>query len=79
MKASIVELRYQMKDILKALDRNEVVTIMYRGQEKGQIIPTPVKTAGKVVDHPFFGMQKDKTLSVEEEMQHLRGTRYDDI
>ena len=79
MKASIVELRYHMKDILKALDRNEEVTIMYRGQEKGRIIPSPVKQETKVKDHPFFGMKKDVNLSVEEEMQQLRGSRYDDL
>lgn len=48
MKASIVELRYNMKDILKALDRNEVGTIIYRGQEKAKMIPTGVKLEGKV-------------------------------
>ncbi len=79
MKASIVDLRYHMKDILKALDRNEVVTIIYRGQEKGKIIPTAVNPGKKVKDHPFFGMKKDATLTVEEEMQLLRGSRYDDI
>lgn len=31
MKASIVDLRYHMKEILKALDRNEPVEILYRG------------------------------------------------
>ncbi len=79
MRASIVELRYQMKDILKALDRNEVVTIIYRGQEKGQIIPMQVNDQTAIQDHPFFGMHKDKGLTVDEEMQQLRGTRYDDI
>jgi hypothetical protein len=34
MKATITDLRYRMKDILKAIDRNETVTIFYRGKEK---------------------------------------------
>ena len=34
MKASIVDLRYKMNTILKALDRNEAVTILYHGKEK---------------------------------------------
>ena len=29
MKASVVDLRYKMNDILKALDRNEKITILY--------------------------------------------------
>ena len=32
MKASIVDLRYKTTDILKALDRNESVTILYHGK-----------------------------------------------
>ena len=35
MRANIVDLRYRMNDVLKALDRNEEVTILYYGQEKG--------------------------------------------
>ena len=34
MKASILDLRRRMKDVLLALDRNESVTIFYRGKEK---------------------------------------------
>lgn len=40
MKASIVDLRYKMNDVLKALDRNEQVTILYHGKIKGVIMPT---------------------------------------
>ncbi len=39
MEASIVDLRYKMNDVLKALERNEKVTILYRGKPKGLIIP----------------------------------------
>lgn len=34
MKVSILDLRRRMKDVLRALDRNESVTIYYRGNEK---------------------------------------------
>ena len=34
MKASILDLRRRMKDVLLALDRNESVTIFYRGKRR---------------------------------------------
>lgn len=44
MRASVVDLRYRMKDVLRALDRNEEVTVTYRGKVKGVIVP---KRGGK--------------------------------
>ncbi|MGR3300941.1 MAG: type II toxin-antitoxin system Phd/YefM family antitoxin [Candidatus Scalindua sp.] len=76
MKASIIDLRYKMKDVLKALDRKEKVTILYHGKVKGVIVPVNNKKHKKVKDHPFFGMLKDSNVSVSEEMQNLRGPRY---
>ncbi len=80
MKASVVDLRYKMNDVLKALDRNEEVTILYRGKIKGVLIPSRKKNQTKMVDHPFFGMsaQTDKK-SVQEQMDYLRRARYGDI
>ncbi len=77
MKATVVDLRYKMKGILQALDRNEQVVIMYHGKEKGIIIPASISQNVKIAEHPFFGMNKDKkNLSVEEELSNLRSTRY---
>jgi hypothetical protein len=76
MKASIVDLRYKMNDILKALNRNETVTVLYRGKIKGVIIPVNKVKSKKVREHPFFGMTKKKDKSVSEEIEELRGTRY---
>ena len=56
MKASIIDLRYKTKDILKALDRNESVTVLYHGKVKGIIKPAREKSTSKVKEHPFFGM-----------------------
>ncbi len=39
MKATVVDLRYKMNDVLKALDRNEKVTVLYRGKVRGILIP----------------------------------------
>jgi antitoxin (DNA-binding transcriptional repressor) of toxin-antitoxin stability system len=79
MKASIVDLRYKMKDVLKALDRNEQVTILYHGKVKGVIIPTPKQREKRVEEHPFFGMLRHKKKPVLEELKDLRRPRYSDI
>ena len=82
MKATIVDLRYRMKDVLKALERNEQVEILYHGKVKGVIHPVndAVQTPKlRVQDHPFFGMSKDSKMTVEEEMDILRGGRFRDL
>ncbi|MBL7014047.1 MAG: type II toxin-antitoxin system Phd/YefM family antitoxin [Candidatus Marinimicrobia bacterium] len=76
MKATVVDLRYKMKDVLDALDRNENVTILYHGKVKGTIHPI---TNGGTIDmenHPFFGMYSDSENSVLEELEKLRGERF---
>jgi antitoxin (DNA-binding transcriptional repressor) of toxin-antitoxin stability system len=64
MKASIVDLRYHMKDVLRAIDRGETVTVLYRGKEKARLVPLgdrdPGKPKMKVSDHPFCGMWADR-------------------
>jgi antitoxin (DNA-binding transcriptional repressor) of toxin-antitoxin stability system len=79
MKASIVDLRYHMKDVLRALERNEEVYIVSRGKVKGVIKPVDGKPPMKVQDHPFFGMRKDDRETVERQMDRLRGGRYRDL
>lgn len=77
MKASIVDLRYKTTDIIKALDRNESVTVLYHGKVKGIIKPAREKPAIKVKDHPFFAMNKNIDQTVLEELDSLRKSRYD--
>lgn len=63
MEASIVDLRYRMKDVLRAIDRGETVTVMYRGKEKARLVPSNAatgQTPAKVSDQPFVGMWKDR-------------------
>ncbi len=81
MKASVVDLRYQMRDILKALDRGEEVKIFYHKKIKGIIKPVnQLETTLKSVRaHPFCGMLKGSNLSVQEQMKKLRGGRYNDL
>jgi len=79
MKASIVDLRYKMKKVLKALDRGEEVKVLYHGKVKGIIHPQQKKTDKRVKDHAFFGMHRTRTKPVLEEMKELRGTRHNDL
>ncbi len=75
MKASVVDLRYRMNEILKAIDRNEEVTILYHGKVKGVIKPKISGNRRRISDHPFFNMYRSKR-SVPEVMANLRGDRY---
>ena len=77
MKASIVDLRYKTADILKALDRNESVTVLYHGKVKGVIKPAGETHATSVQEHPFFGMLKGTGKTVLEELESLRKSRHD--
>lgn len=78
MQATVVDLRHRMTEVLKALDRNEDVDILYRGKTKGVLVAKIDRTGGKVEDHPFFNMRGSKK-SVDTEMERLRGGRYRDI
>ncbi len=80
MKATVVDLRYKMNDVLKALDRNEKVTVLYRGKVKGILSPPEKKKHLKITDHPFFGMTaQDSNESVLDTLNDLRKPRYNDI
>ena len=80
MKASVVDLRYKMKEVLKALRRRERVEILYHGKTAGIIVPPDRKVKKKDLrSHPFFGMRKNDKESVESIMDRLRGSRYRDI
>ena len=75
MKATVVDLRYRMNDVLRALDRNEEVSILYHGKTKGVLRAGTTGTGGRVADHPFFKMRPSSD-SVTEQMERLRGGRY---
>jgi hypothetical protein len=64
-----------MNEILKAIDRNEEVTILYHGKVKGVIKPKISSGRRLVSDHPFFNMYSSKE-TVHEVMANLRGDRY---
>ena len=81
MEASIIDLRYKMKDILMALNRKENVKILYHGKEKGIIIPLKERSKKKAKDYSFFGMYKKDNYeqTVAQQIHSLRESRYNDI
>lgn len=82
MKASIVDLRYRMKDVLRAIDRGEEVTVLYRGKEKARLVPIVDKSKKrKLTDHPAFGMWKDREdmADVNAYVRNMRKPRFDDL
>ena len=61
MKATIVDLRYRMKDVLNAVERGENVTLTYRGKPKARIVPISEKRkVHDITKDPAFGMWKDR-------------------
>jgi antitoxin (DNA-binding transcriptional repressor) of toxin-antitoxin stability system len=75
MKASIIDLRYRMSEILKAIDRNEEVTILYHGKVKGVIKPNISGGRRRISDHPFFNMSQSRK-TVNAVIADLRRDRY---
>ena len=66
MNATIVDLRYRMKDVLRAIERGETVTVLYRGKPRAALMPIspPLgasdKGAPKTADQPLFGLWNDR-------------------
>lgn len=75
MDASIVDLRYHMADVLKAIKRSETVNIFERGKLIGHIVPAKEKKKMRVQDHPFFGSAADDTRDVRKMIRDMRKSR----
>jgi antitoxin (DNA-binding transcriptional repressor) of toxin-antitoxin stability system len=77
MNATIVDLRYNMKHVLRAIDRGETVTVLYRGKERAKltpIAPPPGGGAPKTKDQPLFGLWKDRA-DISDPASYLRRLR----
>jgi len=83
MKATVLDLRRRMSDVLRALERNEPVTILFRGKEKGVIYPPGARVPNtvSVLNHAAFGMWKDHDgmADVPQAVRQLRKGRFDDV
>ena len=80
MKASILDLRRRMADVLRALDRNEPVKILYRGRERAILLPARNgrQEAHAIKKHSAVGMWKDygEIADVAAHVRKLRKARF---
>ena len=64
MRATILDLRRRMPEVLRALDRHERVTILYRGKERAVLVPADGSLSHtrrkRVANHVAFGMWADR-------------------
>jgi len=83
MKASFLDLRRHMGRIMHALDRNEPVTLMYRGKKKAVIYPVGMgpEHKGSAKDQPACGIWKDREdmADVLAYVRNLRRGRIHDL
>jgi antitoxin (DNA-binding transcriptional repressor) of toxin-antitoxin stability system len=69
-----------MKDVLRAIERGETVTVLYRGKPKASLMPVspPSGTSGegtpKTADQPFFGLWNDRA-DLTDPATYLRNLR----
>jgi antitoxin (DNA-binding transcriptional repressor) of toxin-antitoxin stability system len=62
MKATTLDLRRRMSDVVRALESGQRVTLTHRGKVIGTIHPAANDTPAKhdIRDHPAFGMWADR-------------------
>ncbi len=70
MKATFLDLRKRSRDIVRALDQNQSVTLFYRGKPKGVIVPAskPSEKRVSIMSHRAFGMWRERS-----DMKNVRG------
>jgi antitoxin (DNA-binding transcriptional repressor) of toxin-antitoxin stability system len=82
MNASFVDFRKKSAQIIAALDRNETVTVLYRGKPKALMMPIArAKKRAKAADLPAFGMWRDREdmRDVDAYVRKLRRGRFRDL
>lgn len=82
MKASFVDLRRKSAAIIRALQRNEPVTVLYRGVPAAIMQPIdqlPDEPIGSVKNHAAFGIwaDRDDIEDVASHVRRIRRGRYD--
>ncbi|MFN7921028.1 MAG: hypothetical protein U0Q16_13080 [Bryobacteraceae bacterium] len=81
MNATIIDLRYKMKDVLRMIDQGEAVTVLYRGKPKAMLTPIFVDDSSsltRVEEQPAFGMWKDNAAMADPDayVRKLREPRF---
>jgi hypothetical protein len=79
MNASVVDLRYKTREVLRALDRQESVNIFFHGKLKGVLSPCRTTSRKRPSETLMFGMYKKDRRPVAKIMKELRGGRFVDL
>lgn len=79
VKASVVDLRYNMREVLAAIKRREVVNVEYRNKRIAKIIPDGPGSETDLMNHEFFGSARDTRSSVYDVVRAMRKRRYLDL
>ncbi len=84
MKASFVDLRKRSSEVIRALQRKERVTVLYRGKPAAVMHPVPDHGSGQLpsaADHEAFGMWADRQdmQNVDAHVRRLRRGRMDGL
>ena len=74
MNASFLDLRKRSREILRALERNEEVTLLYRGKPKAVISPIGDESAPAASGVAAFGMWADRA-DMADPAAYVRGLR----
>ena len=84
MEASFVDLRNKSAEVIRALSRNERVTVLYRGKPAAVMLPLEARADDALVsakDHPAFGMwaYRRELEDVPSHVRQLRRVRFHDL
>jgi antitoxin (DNA-binding transcriptional repressor) of toxin-antitoxin stability system len=81
MKLTFLDLRRRPDKLLKALERNEAVTLSRRGKDIAKVIPLRAEKQKSVMSHPAFGMWKDhpEMENPIKAVRRMRKGRYRDL
>lgn len=83
MHASFVDLRKKSSEIIRALSRNERITVLYRGKPAAMMHPIDDMGDARVSakDHAAFGIWKDRVdfADASEYVRTIRRSRFSDL
>jgi len=77
MKATTKDLRLHTRELIAATDRGEEVTITYRGRARARLVPleSDGPDAARKGRNPAFGLWRDMSVPVDEQIDALREAR----
>ena len=77
MTASVMDLRYRTKEVLRALEAREEIILTHRGITKGKIVSIPAKCSvtSSIATLAAIGMWNDQLEPVAEMVARLRKPR----